>query len=115
MVFENWKPFVVCMTQKFADFNGRASRKEFWTFYLLCIGIGAVLRLIDRSYTLAAIANLAFLVPTLACGTRRLHDTNRSGWWQLLLLTVVGTFPLIFFYASKGDVEINRYGQPPSV
>lgn len=102
------------MTKKYADFNGRASRKEFWMFYLLCIGIATVLRLIDRSYTLAAIANLAFLVPTLACATRRLHDTNRSGWWQLIGLTIVGIIPLVFFLAGKGNVEANRYGQPTS-
>jgi uncharacterized membrane protein YhaH (DUF805 family) len=50
--------------------------------------------------------------PFLAAGPRRLHDTNRSGWWQLLSLTLIGLIPLIYWLASKGDEHANQYGQP---
>jgi uncharacterized membrane protein YhaH (DUF805 family) len=58
------------------------------------------------------IVNLAVFFPVVAAGSRRLHDTNRSGWWQLIMLTVIGLIPLIIWWASKGLDQENQYGSP---
>ena len=84
---------------KYVDFNGVASRSEFWWFILFVFIVAVVLNLI--SPTLANIVSLAFLLPQLAVGARRLHDTGRSGWWQLLLLLpLIGLIVLIVFWVQ---------------
>lgn len=99
----------ICFS-KFFEFKGRASRPEYWWFYLftMLLGWGAIL--VDPSEVLSSIFNLVFLFPVLAAGSRRLHDTGRSGWWQLLMLTLIGLIPLIIWLASKGKEESNEYG-----
>jgi uncharacterized membrane protein YhaH (DUF805 family) len=84
---------------KYADFNGTASRSEFWWFMLFVFLVGAVLSLV--STTLASIFYLAVLLPDLAVGARRLHDTGRSGWWQLLLIVPFGVIVLIVFWVME--------------
>ena len=66
-------------------------------------------------YRPAAIAfNLAVLLPNLSVGARRLHDTDRSGWWLLLgLIPIVGTIVLIIWFCQRGDDHPNRFGDPP--
>ena len=59
-----------------------------------------------------AVAQLGFFIPSLAVGARRLHDTNRSGWWQLIAFTIIGLIPLIIWLASVGEKKKNKYGQP---
>ena len=54
--------------------------------------------------------SLFLLVPGIAVGARRLHDVNRSGWWQLLYLTVIGIFLLLFWFCTKSDQGENSYG-----
>ncbi len=83
--------------RKFADFNGRARRSEFWWF---CIGANLIAGLLARF--LGPVGQLAALVlwlPLLAVGARRLHDINRSGWWLLMSLTGVGGFILLVLFA----------------
>lgn len=88
----------VCF-QKYADFSGRASRPEFWWFFLSLFLVSLVLNVV--SPTISMIFSLATLLPSLAVGARRLHETNRSGWWQLLwLVPVVGWIVIIIFLAS---------------
>ena len=106
---------------KYVDFSGRASRSEFWWFYLFCVlmswgasVVGAITLGPDVAAIPSLLLNLAFMLPTFAAGARRLHDTNRSGWWQLLMLTVVGVILLIVWWASKSDEGANRFGQHPS-
>jgi uncharacterized membrane protein YhaH (DUF805 family) len=82
---------------KYAVFEGRAGRPEFWWFMLFLLLVNILLSWI--SPLVGAIFTLATLVPSLAVGARRLHDTDRSGWWQLLCLTVIGTVVLIVFFA----------------
>ena len=72
--------------------------------------LGAIL--VDPSEILAMVVNLALLFPVIAAGSRRLHDINRSGWWQLLILTLIGIIPLIVWLASQGTEQDNRYGSP---
>ncbi len=99
---------------KYATFSGRAGRSEFWWFFLFCVlmGWGATLvgHQIGTGDILSHLVNLAFLIPSLAVGSRRLHDTGRSGWWNLLLITVIGLIPLVIWYAQEGKKEENAYG-----
>jgi len=61
---------------------------------------------------LSGFVSLAVLLPSLAVGARRLHDTNRSGWWLLISLSVIGLIPLIIWLASKGNEQANDHGNP---
>jgi uncharacterized membrane protein YhaH (DUF805 family) len=102
---------------KYADFTGRARRSEFWWFFLFQAVVSIVASLIDQAIgfpALQIIVGLALLVPNLAVGARRLHDTDRSGWWQLLaLIPLVGFIVLIVWWATEGQRGPNRYGPPP--
>ena len=97
---------------KYFDFKGRASRPEFWWVYLFTTLLSWGSILVDSSQALSIIINLTVFFPVIAAGSRRLHDTNRSGWWQLLMLTVIGLIPLIIWWASKGTDQENEYGSP---
>ena len=101
----------VCMS-KYVDFKGRASRSEYWWFYLFTLLLSWGAMLVDGSGIVSSIVNLAFLLPSLAAAARRLHDTNRSGWWMLISLTIIGLIPLIIWLATAGSRESNQYGEP---
>jgi uncharacterized membrane protein YhaH (DUF805 family) len=102
----------VCLKQKYADFNGRASRSEYWWFALAMIIGNLVLSRI--SATLGAVFAIAVFVPSIAAAARRLHDTNRTGWWQLIaLIPLLGAIVLIVFLALEGTAEDNQYGSRP--
>ena len=64
----------------------------------------------EAGQALSGILSLAFFVPSLAVGARRLHDCGRSGWWQLLILTVIGIILLFIWWATEGSSEENEYG-----
>jgi uncharacterized membrane protein YhaH (DUF805 family) len=104
------KSISTCLS-KYADFKGRAQRSEYWWFVLFTMLLGIIAGLIDKSDVLSLILNIAFLLPSLGAATRRLHDVNRSGWWQLIAITVIGIIPLIIWLASKPDADVNQYGQ----
>ena len=100
-----------CLT-KYADFNGRAARPEFWWFVLAQFVVGLILNMILP--LLGGLFSLAMLVPSLAAGSRRLHDIGKSGWLQLLgLIPIVGWVILIYWAAQPGDPAANQYGSPP--
>jgi uncharacterized membrane protein YhaH (DUF805 family) len=100
--------------RKYATFSGRARRTELWYFALYSVLILLVLSLIDDSGVLGGIFHLAILIPSLAVGARRLHDTNRSGWWLLIaLVPIIGGIALLVFYAQDGDKGSNQYGEDP--
>lgn len=107
--------FVKCI-KNYVTFDGRARRKEFWFFMLVCIGLGIVARILDRiigtGSMIDGLLNLALFLPSLAVGARRLHDVGRSGWWQLLAFTVIGLIPLIIWWATDTKQEQNKYGAP---
>ena len=93
--------------KKYVVFDGRASRSEFWWFALLNFVVQLVLRFI--SPTLSILYSLAVLLPSLAVGSRRLHDTNRSAWFLLLgLIPLVGGIILLVFFVQEGK-EPNAY------
>ncbi|MEO7236923.1 MAG: DUF805 domain-containing protein [Lapillicoccus sp.] len=107
-----------CFAQ-YVGFSGRARRSEFWYFYLFTIILSVIASVLQRllsdssSGFITGIAALAIILPSLAVGVRRLHDTSRSGWWLLIgLIPIIGTIVLIVFYVqdSHGD---NQYGPSP--
>lgn len=91
----------ICITKKFADFEGLATRSEFWWFALFVFIVNAILSKV--SFTLGGIFALAMLVPYLAVGARRLRDTDRNPLWLLIgLVPLVGIIVLIVFWAQPG-------------
>jgi uncharacterized membrane protein YhaH (DUF805 family) len=93
----------ICFT-KYVDFTGRASRPEYWWFFLFCLLASCVISVF--SYGLSTLFSLATVLPSLAVGARRLHETNRSGWWQLLwLLPVIGWIIIIIFLVQPAQTE----------
>lgn len=100
-----------CLT-KYAHFNGRAARPEFWWFMLAQFVVIVILDMVSRP--LGGVFSLAMLVPSLAVGSRRLHDIGKTGWLQLLaLIPIVGWAILIYWDAQPGDPASNVYGPPP--
>ncbi|WHI53020.1 DUF805 domain-containing protein [Microbulbifer sp. MLAF003] len=101
---------------KYADFSGRARRTEFWMFtlvyFVLSIGISILDAALGAGF-LAILFALAMLVPTISITARRLHDTGRSGWWQLLsLIPLIGGIVLIIFLVLDSTEE-NKWGISP--
>lgn len=89
-----------CLGQ-YATFSGRASRSEFWWFFLFQVLALIVTSMLgDTAYSIAA---LLLLLPALAVGTRRLHDIGRSGWWQLLMLTGIGYLVLLYWWLQPSE------------
>lgn len=107
--------FMKCL-KNYANFNGRARPKEFWFYYLglvLCNFISMIIdAVLGTEFLFYAITTLALTIPFLAVSARRLHDTNRSGWWYLISLTIIGIIPLIIWWAQSGDSHNNQYGEP---
>jgi|SRR5438067_13748123 len=97
---------------KYATFEGTASRSEYWWFCLFCILGGAFLGIFSN--TLESAFGLVTLLPSLAVGARRLHETDRSGWWQLLwFVPLVGWIVLIVFLVQ--EPRANRFGSSADV
>jgi len=105
------KSIATCMG-KYVDFSGRASRPEYWWFYLFTVLLNWGSLIVDQSGILSGIVNLALMLPALSAAARRLHDTNRSGWWMLIAFTIIGLIPLIIWLASKGSDQSNEHGSP---
>ncbi|MNV91603.1 DUF805 domain-containing protein [Variovorax boronicumulans] len=97
---------------KYTDFSGRASRSEFWWFFLAQFGVLIITGLIHQYvYVIAA---LGLLLPALAVGARRLHDIGKSGWFLLLSIIPLINLVLIYFFVQPTQPESNAYGEPPS-
>jgi len=110
--------------RKYAVFEGRARRMEYWMFVLFNCLIVVVLSVVDTVVGLFSLGNsigaltglywLVVLVPSIAVTVRRLHDTDRSGWWALLaLLPLLGTIVLFVFCVLDGTPGANRFGENP--
>jgi uncharacterized membrane protein YhaH (DUF805 family) len=103
----NFQESIQVCFKKYADFTGRATRPEYWWFALFAIVGNLVLSRIHPF--LGYIFVLGTFVPSIAAAARRLHDTNRSGWWQLLgLIPVVGWIVLIVFLAQPGQSDTSN-------
>ncbi len=92
---------------KYADFEGRARRTEFWWSQLMVFVISLLL-----SWTF--IVPLAMVIPSLAITARRLHDIGKSGWWMLIsLVPIAGSIVLLIWECKEGDIGRNQYGEDP--
>jgi uncharacterized membrane protein YhaH (DUF805 family) len=117
----NW---YLAVLKNYAGFSGRARRMEYWMFALVNLIIAIVLALVDRMTgtanpitgmgVLGGLYALAVLIPSIAVAVRRLHDTDRSGWWLLIgLVPVIGWIVLLVFYFTDGTPGDNKYGPSP--
>jgi uncharacterized membrane protein YhaH (DUF805 family) len=114
----------VCLQRKYVDFTGRARRSEYWFFFLFTVLASLVGSILDGIFRLRGgayggtgpiqgLIQLALLLPGLAVGARRLHDTGRSGWWLLIgLIPVVGWIFLLVFFVQESQPD-NQYGPNP--
>lgn len=111
--------------RRYAEFSGRSRRKEFWLFELFLLVVSIVLGIIEGTVgintmvggiygPLTTLFALGTIVPSIAVSIRRLHDTDRSGWWLLLaFVPLVGFLVLLFFFVSDGTKGPNRFGADP--
>ena len=107
----------------YKNFSGRSSRADYWFFYLFDIFVFNLMSIIQGSSnfgeglisvdTLIIMIGVGVGVPYLAVGVRRLHDVNRSGWWLLAAVTIIGIFLLLYWLIKAGDAEPNRFGEKP--
>lgn len=107
---------------KYADFSGRARRSEYWWFVLFTLLVSIVGSMLDallgtdfdsRGGVINGLLSLALLLPSLAVGARRLHDTSRSGWWLLIgLVPILGAVVLVVFFVLDSHAD-NQYGPRP--
>lgn len=119
--------FLMCylgMFKRYVGFRGRAARREFW-WAILCHTIATVIIVVidgavfsgyrDPQGLLVQIYFFATLLPVLAIQSRRLHDTNKSGWWVLLSIVPVLNIVYIVWLATAGDKGCNRFGEDSNV
>ncbi|EMJ3465381.1 DUF805 domain-containing protein [Vibrio harveyi] len=107
----------LAVLKKYAVFNGRARRKEYWMFFLFNLIFSFVLGFIDGilgTVFIGTIYGLVVLIPGIAVTVRRLHDIGRTGWWVLIgLIPLIGLIVLIVFAATDGNKGSNEYGANP--
>ena len=98
---------------KYTDFSGRSSRKAYWMFvliYFIAYIALAVIGYLLNTTLLTTVFSVAVLLPSISITARRLHDTNRSGWWQLIyLVPLVGLIVMLVFLCQESDGD-NEYG-----
>ncbi|MGM9936841.1 MAG: DUF805 domain-containing protein [Candidatus Ornithomonoglobus sp.] len=117
--------YIKCI-KKYAQFKGRATRREFWGFALINAAVVLILMLFQAKFQTGA-AHIVFtyllgayilftFIPSLAVMSRRWHDLGRTGWWVLLNLVVgVGSVVSLCFFLCRGDEGKNFYGRDPRV
>ena len=105
---------------KYFDFTGRATRPEYWYFFLFYLLANTAAAIVDvvvfqtDTGLFSLITGLGLFIPSLSVGTRRLHDIDRSGWWQLLsFIPIVGVILLIVWFCMPGSVGTNNFGDDP--
>jgi uncharacterized membrane protein YhaH (DUF805 family) len=109
--------------RKYAVFDGRARRQEYWMFVLIStllpilamILAGALgMQMGNGATVLLAVYYVVTLLPSIAVWVRRLHDTGRSGWWVLAsFVPLIGTIALLVFSLQDGEPGTNQYGPNP--
>jgi uncharacterized membrane protein YhaH (DUF805 family) len=111
--------------RRYVDFSGRSNRPQYWLFVLVYLIIYIVACVIDAFALgvtpgqgfgiVTGIVGLVHLIPSLAVSVRRLHDTDRSGWWLLLIFVpLIGAIWLIVLYCFAGTPGANRFGPRPA-
>lgn len=116
-----------CLKENYCNFEGRAPRSEYWWFTLFLALLEIVTSVLDGflgTYTVTSsgkmigfinlIFLLAILLPSIAVAVRRLHDTDRSGWFYLLVfIPIIGSIVLLVFFVQQGTNGRNRFGDDP--
>ena len=106
--------------KNYANFQGRDTEKEYWIFYFIYLATYIFLRIADNILNTEGFLSGAFvlisIIPSIAIATRRLHDIDKSGWWQLLyLVPIIGFIILIVFFIKQGTEDKNRFGDNPRI
>jgi uncharacterized membrane protein YhaH (DUF805 family) len=106
--------------RNYVNFTGRALRSEYWYWALFAFLVSIATLAIDLTLfphaefgPINGLAGLALFLPGLAVSVRRLHDIDRTGWWLLLMLTVIGLVVLIYWACLRGTPGPNRFGPEP--
>ena len=112
--------------ERYFNFHGRSTRAEYWWWFLFCMLADVILSVVDiitgtyiagaQSGLFSGLFGLFLIIPSLALGSRRLHDINRTGWWQLMWLgifLIVPAIVLIVWAIKQGDEGPNKYGPHP--
>ncbi len=101
----------------YVDFKGRSSRGAYWWFALANIIVSIALTVVDGAMfgfgsvePLGTVWSLATLIPSIALGVRRLHDIGKSGWWLLIVLTIIGVVLILYWACQPGERSENAYG-----
>ena len=104
--------YLKVVKENYANFDGRARRKEYWMFVLFNVIISTILSMIEPTVYLIYV--LAILVPSIAVGVRRLHDVGKSGWFMFIaLVPIIGGIWLLILACTDGDSGDNEYGSNP--
>ena len=104
----NFSQAISSCLRNYATFSGRASRSEFWWFFLFQVLVSVTANIISEK--LGGLVSLGLLLPALAVGARRLHDIGKSGWWQLLMILVIGFLVLIYWWVQPTEDNVSSYG-----
>ena len=115
-----WDYYVIVI-KDYANFKGRARRKEYWGFvlfnFIITIALSIFVGVANKAETLATalyyLYGLGILIPSLAVLIRRLHDIGKSGWWWLLVFTIVGVVPVLIWLCTDSENCENEYGPDP--
>jgi uncharacterized membrane protein YhaH (DUF805 family) len=106
--------------RNYVNFSGRAPRSEYWYWVLFGVLVTIVAAILDGAIfpdiepsPLGAVTSVILFLPGLAMAVRRLHDIDRTGWWLLITLTIVGIILLIVWACMRGTAGSNRFGTDP--
>jgi uncharacterized membrane protein YhaH (DUF805 family) len=107
--------------RNYVNFSTRASRSEYWYWVLFVVLVSIAAAIIDLLIAphspigpATGLVYLALLLPELSVAVRRLHDTDRSGWWLLLgFIPLIGAIVLIVWFCTRGTMGQNRFGSDP--
>lgn len=117
--------FLNVVQNNYINFNGRARRKEFWQYIAVVIVLNAIAGIVAQilgvigsvgttlGMIVAGAVGLGLLLPNIGAAVRRLHDTNKSGWFLLLILVPLVQFYIIYLLVVEGDKGANQYGEDP--
>lgn len=110
--------FIDVIKKQYIDFEGRATRQQYWMYvlfyFILSIVIGIIGAILGETIyrILNLVVSLGLFLPSLGIGVRRLHDTDRSGWWYLIgLLPIIGGLVLLVFFCLPGTEGENRFNK----
>ena len=117
--------YKTCLIKKYATFSGRAPRSEYWYFVLFLLLASILTTIMDAMLfpsvdivedlwtPINAIFSLLTVIPSISAAARRLHDVDRSGWWQLLYFTIIGSLLVLYWLIKKSDSGNNKHGTNP--